>query len=106
MHLVPSGRCAQKEPQLVDCDTVLPNGQTVGDVVQQERAVLQNVFDSSIQANQSGADSDPLLAVTGAMLSIGWPRGPIDFKRNFKGQADPVLLGEAGNFAYYAIGSG
>jgi len=32
--------------------------------------------------------------------------GPIDFKNIFKHKADPVLLGQAGNFAYYAIGSG
>lgn len=102
----PSGLCGEKAPQPVSCDTVLPNGQTVGDVVRQERSVLQNAFDQSLQAAQAGGDNGSLFAETGALLSIARPNGPIDFKNNFRGQADPALLGEAGNFAFYAIGSG
>ncbi|MCE3589917.1 hypothetical protein LXJ59_25330, partial [Escherichia coli] len=40
------------------------------------------------------------------MASIAWPNGPIDFKNNFRGQAEAGMLGRAGNFAYYAIGTG
>src|SRR6185369_6262254 len=42
----------------------------------------------------------------GEIFAIPSSNGPIDFKNTFKGQADPELLGSAGNFAYYAIGSG
>jgi len=31
---------------------------------------------------------------------------PLDFKTTMKGQASQELLGNAGNFAYYAIGAG
>ena len=102
----PSGRCPKADPQPVNCDALLPNGQTVGDVVRQERAVLQNVFDTSIRASQGGAESDPLSAMTGVFIRIAWPNGPIDFKNIFKGKGDATLLGQAGNFAYYAVGSG
>jgi hypothetical protein len=44
--------------------------------------------------------------ITAALFQIALPNGPIDFKNNFKGQADANLLGQAGNFAFYAIGSG
>jgi len=40
---------------------------------------------------------------------VGHPpksNGLIDFKNNFKGKANAGMLGQAGNFAYYAIGSG
>jgi RHS repeat-associated protein len=84
----PSGLCAANGQQPITCDTVLPNGQTVGDVVRQQRAVLQNVLDSSIQANQAGAESDPLSALTGAFLFIAKPNGPIDFKNTFRGRAN------------------
>jgi RHS repeat-associated protein len=98
----PLGRCPQ--PQPISCDTLLPNGQTIGDVVRRERAVLQNILDVSMQANQD--DSSPLFALLGAFTSIAWKNGPIDFKNTMRGEADPVFLGQAGNFAYYAIGWG
>ncbi len=90
----------------ITCDTVLPNGQTVGQVVQQQRAVLQNLLDQSMMASQLGADSNPFALMSGAMSSIASGNGPIDFKNTFKGQAPPSFLGHAGNFAFYAIGSG
>jgi RHS repeat-associated protein len=44
----PTGLCATgKGQQTVNCDTVLPNGQTVGDVVRQQRAILQNIQDGN-----------------------------------------------------------
>ena len=42
----------------------------------------------------------------GHYLGMAWPNGAIDFKNRFRGQGDPTDLGRAGNFAYYAIGSG
>jgi len=101
----PTGLCPDNK-QPVGCDTVLPNGETLGQVVQQERGLLQNAFDSAMLANQTGSDSDPLLEVTGTFLSIARSKGPIDFKNNFKGQANANFLGQAGNFAFYATGSG
>jgi len=102
----PSGLCGQMGQQQITCDTVLPDGRTIGDVVRQQRAVLQGIVDSTIRADQFGADSDPVSALSGQLLSIAWPNGPIDFKNNFKGEGDAKFLGQAGNFAFYAIGSG
>jgi hypothetical protein len=42
-------------------------------------------------------------ALTGGFLAVVQP---IEFKNIFRGQADAKMLGQAGNFAYYAIGSG
>jgi hypothetical protein len=85
-----------------DCNTVLPDGRTIGQVVQQYRAQLQG----SMNAASESLMPDPFGAGLGAMYSIAKPRGPIDFKNNFRGKADGKMLGEAGNFAYYAIGTG
>jgi RHS repeat-associated protein len=87
-------------PSNVNCNTVLPNGQTVGNYVQQYRAQLQST------ANASGVDDQQVGSTTGAFLSIAGSNGPIDFKNTFRGQANAAMLGQAGNFAYYAIGSG
>jgi hypothetical protein len=85
----------------VNCDTLLPNGQTVGDVVQQQRAALLNAMIPG-----TNIDNLPTIIVLSTFASIAIPGGPIDFKNNFNGQANPNLLASAGNFAYYAIGSG
>jgi RHS repeat-associated protein len=81
----------------VGCNTVLPNGKTVGQVVQ-----------SSIANIQSAAGDYDLGGVGefGAFIATVQSRGPIDFKNNFKGQANPTSLAAAGNFAYGAIASG
>ena len=92
---------SQAKQQPITCKTVLPNGQTVGDVVRAQQAQLQSVFDSTLQTV-----SGPLPAELGTFAAIAWPHGPIDFKNNFRGLASPTLLGKAGNFAYYSIGSG
>ncbi|MGH9725429.1 MAG: RHS repeat-associated core domain-containing protein, partial [Candidatus Acidiferrales bacterium] len=85
---------------LVNCNTVLPNGQTVGYVVQQEVAALQDA-----KGIGTGIDTLPDIRIYLAFAYVASPGGPIDFKNNFNGQAAPNLLGQAGNFAYYAIGS-
>lgn len=41
-----------------------------------------------------------------AFFTVAGSNGPIDFKNNFRGQANAAMLGQAGNFAYYAIGAG
>jgi hypothetical protein len=93
-------------PNNVGCNTMLPNGQTVGQVVNQQRAQLQAVANEAAANANQGTPSNPFLETTGAFYSIAQPNGPIDFKNNFSGQANGALLGQAGNFAYYAIGSG
>jgi hypothetical protein len=91
----------------VDCNSVLPNGKTVGDYVQPNRALLQNSMNDSMAAAQSGLGVDPFSQPTGTFYSIAKPNGPIDFKNIFRSSgASPSVLGQAGNFAYYAIGSG
>jgi hypothetical protein len=95
------GGGSQAKQQPITCKTVLPNGQTVGDVVRAQQAQLQSVFDSTLQTV-----SGPHPAELGTFAAIAWPHGPIDFKNNFRGLASPKLLGKAGNFAYYSIGSG
>lgn len=42
----------------------------------------------------------------GQYIAAVQPHGPMDFKNRFKGQDDLGTLSKAGNFAYYAIGSG
>ena len=92
-------------PSKVGCGTVLPNGQTVGAVVRQQRAILQNAFNASAAQAQTGTPSNPLGYQLGAFTSIALPNGPIDFKKGQTGQTF-VQMGLAGNFAYYAIGAG
>ena len=87
----------------VDCNTVLPDGRTVGDYVRQYRSQLQSIANDQMQDPMGSASPG---ALSGAMFSIANVGGPIDFKRKFRGQANGGMLGQAGNFAYYAIGSG
>ena len=93
-------------PKAVNCNSLLPNGKTIGDVVRSERAALQEVEDAQMALLKAGVQVQPLAALSGAFLGIVLPHGPIDFKLLFKGADDPAYLGRAGNFAYYAIGSG
>lgn len=76
------------------CVYRLPNGETVGQFVRRERSFM----DAAAKSDQFGV----LPAFAGAAM----PYGPMDFKNRFKGQADAVELGRAGNFAYYATGDG
>jgi RHS repeat-associated protein len=79
-----------------DCNSVLPNGKTVGQVVQDSIA--------NIEAGAGPYDYGP--GEFGAFIATVQSRGPIDFKNNFRGQANAGFLGAAGNFAYGAIASG
>ena len=85
-------------------DFTLPDGQTLKEVIQQQRTDLQNAVDRA----QSAPDAldGGLGYAAGHYLAMARPHGPIDFKNIFQGQGDPDRLGKAGNFAYYAIGSG
>jgi RHS repeat-associated protein len=85
---------------VVNCDTALPNGSNVGDYVRKYRSQLQQF------SNSVGIDDQQVFAVTAMFHSIVRSRGPVDFKNIFYHQADPAMLGAAGNFSYYAIGSG
>jgi hypothetical protein len=76
----------------INCNTKLPNGQTVGAVVRQQRANLQNAFNESVAQGQTGTPSNPLGYQLGAFTSIALPGGPLDFKNNFAGQASRELL--------------
>jgi RHS repeat-associated protein len=96
----PLGLCPLNK---ISCSSVLPNGQTVGQVVQKYRAELQDIANEALQNPEN---PNPLGEITGAFLATAQPYGPIDFKNNFSGMANAAFLGQAGNFAYYAIGSG
>jgi hypothetical protein len=85
---------------------VLPNGQTLGQVIRQERAQLQEIVNIQLEMAQYGVEPSLLSTLTGAFGAIARPNGPIDFKNNFRTQGNGTTLGLAGNFAYYAIGSG
>ena len=89
----------------INCNTKLPNGQTVGAVVRQQRALLQSAFSDAAAQAQTGRPSNPFFYELGAFTSIVGPKGPIDFKKGQSGQTF-VQMGLAGNFAYYAIGAG
>jgi len=79
--------------QKPSCNTILPNGSTVGDQVRAE--VAQINYEAEL-----GQDPAGVFAVR-----EGQRGGPIDFKINFG--PDPTgALGAAGNFAYGAIASG
>jgi RHS repeat-associated protein len=93
----------QKRPApTVSCNTVLPNGKTVGDYVRELREQIQGI---ALAISNSG-EGDFLGAASGAFFASVGTGGPIDFKNNFFHKADGMLLGDAGNFAYYASGSG
>jgi hypothetical protein len=83
---------------------VLPDGQKLEDVIQQHRSDLKDTVDR-LQSDPQSLDGG-LGYAAGHYLGMAWPDGAIDFKNRFRGQGDPIDLGKAGNFAYYAIGSG
>jgi RHS repeat-associated protein len=76
----------------ITCGVALPNNLTIAAYV--EDAIFRiNKYNTNIGRYY-------------AFINIVKSGGPIDFKRIFKGQADPKFLGDAGNFAYGAIASG
>ena len=73
-----------------DCNSKLPNGKTIGQIVNTLVSIIQNKFDNNL----------------GAFLAAVIPDGPIDFKRGSQGRGtsgSANFLGDAGNFAYGAI---
>ena len=85
-------------------DYILPDGSRLGTVIQQQRFALQ---DSMAQAQNDPQTTDGGLGnAFGQYIAAVQPHGPMDFKNQFQGQDDPNKLAKAGNFAYYAIGSG
>ena len=79
-----------EESKKPDCNSKLPNGKTVGQVVNTLVSIIQNKFDNNL----------------GAFVAAVISNGPIDFKNGSQGRgtaADARFLGAAGNFAYGAI---
>jgi hypothetical protein len=97
------GEPAPINQPMVDSNTVLPDGQTLGAIIIQYRSQLQDMMNLALQNPMC---DDPVGEATATMYLIAKTNGPIDFKNNFRGEADGTMLGLAGNFAYYAIGSG
>ncbi len=85
----------------VNCNTVLPNGQTVGDLVRGDIAALRALGRFGTGIDSGTEQLNPYFD----FLLVAAPNGPIDFKNQFYGQASAALLAREGNFAYYAIGS-
>jgi len=80
---------------LCDCNTVLPDGTTVGDVVRQQVSNLKL---------QIAMDPNGGFGGLAAFVGISLNYGPIDFKKKWP---DPTgELGAAGNFAYGSIAAG
>jgi RHS repeat-associated protein len=87
-------------PSKVGCSTVLPNGNTLGQYINQGRAQMQASVNAGGSFNGGGLAN---------FASIARDYGQIDFKNGAAGSsvlANRAVLGQAGNFAYYAIGSG
>jgi RHS repeat-associated protein len=93
-------RSRPQAPSKVGCNTVLPNGKTLGQYINQGRAQMQ------ASVNAGGSLNGEVLTT---FASIAMDYGQIDFKNGAGGNsvlANRAQLGQAGNFAYYAIGSG
>ena len=88
----PLGLCAQQP----NCNTVLRNGQTIGQVVQNAVSTIQLVASYDLSG----------LSELAAFYETVKPRGPIDFRNNLGPDDAAGSLGAAGNFAYGAITSG
>lgn len=72
---------------------MLPNKKTVAQVVNQ---VVQSINQTMSDTEQGGGD--PFAAGLVDYFFDVNSNGPIDFKSNFRGQANPGFLGDAGNF--------
>lgn len=88
------------------CATKLPEGRVLGDVAKRMQDHLAHARADQMDLNQSGLDGDPNAAVAGAFAAMAWPSGSMDSKNTMRGQAPSESLGDAGNFVYYAVGSG
>ena len=76
----------------ITCDSRLPDGETVGDVVR----------DTADDINTRAALGEDKI---GMFVSAALPHGPLDFK-NLYGPDNSGYLGATGNFAYGALASG
>jgi hypothetical protein len=86
------------QSQKPGCDTTLPDGRTIGSYVNQS---AKEILQAQSSSEQSGSDSvGPFLQ---GYLSDSGSNGVLDFKNNFRRQADPAFLGAAGNFAFGAL---
>ena len=80
-----------------DCDTVLPDGKTVGE------AVRNAVTDTLKAPDDATSNTDAAAGMLAKMAMYTFPHGPLDFKNKFRGAGnDPTRLAAAGNFAYGA----
>ena len=86
-----------------NCNTVLPNGKTIGD------EVGNAVFDTQMAIASPESNLDSASALTSKMADYTFPfafsYSPLDFKNRFRGQGIPADLSAAGNFAYAAYTS-
>jgi hypothetical protein len=87
-------------PNPITCGTVLPNGQTVGSVVQSVSNQINNSTSTTSTpygpAAQYNSGPSPL-SVPSFVYS------QTNFKVMFQGQGGASFLGDAGNFAYAAV---
>ncbi|MBS0574841.1 MAG: hypothetical protein JSS45_00210, partial [Proteobacteria bacterium] len=94
----------------IDCNTKLPDGKTVGDYVRKYYAEMQSALNAEMSgmanANDQMIGNGATFATEAIFFNIFKSNGPIDFKNTFRGRGDATQLGQAGNFAYYAIGVG
>lgn len=79
----------------ISCNTVLPNGQTIRDVV-------HDALNRTVLALNSANTPVGVGFAGGTFTSVVWKGGELDFKNDFRGQAPGNFLGDAGNFAYGA----
>jgi hypothetical protein len=81
-----TGRGSRGGNQLPDCNTILPNGITIGQYVRTTLAFSAGIRQANFAAG------------FGADLAMVSPYGPLDPKNNFRGQGSPSQLAAAGNF--------
>jgi hypothetical protein len=87
-------------PSNITCSTVLPNGQTVGGVVQS----VTNQINNSTSTMSTAYGPAPQYNSGPSPLSVpSFVYSQINFKIMFQGQGGADFLGDAGNFAYGAI---
>ncbi len=85
------------------CHTVLPNGKTVQQTVQDDISKINQ----EVGNPRDGEDPQTYLArVSTAFASHVGPRSEIDFKNQPHNGQDAAFLADAGNFAYGAVAAG
>lgn len=93
----------------------LRNGDTAGNVIQQQRQGLLNTWRKAQEETPLDLGIEPAYSpgfAAGRLLAdfyrMAKPGGPIDFKNRFPARSlqEAETLGRVGNFAYYAIGDG